>query len=136
MKLRIISDNGPQFVARGVKEFIRICGMTHVRTTPYYSQSNGKMERGCKSLKSECIRPKTPLLLEDAQRVVDQFVGCYNNERLHSVIGYITPKDKLLGNELVIFGERKRKLKVARDRRANRQRAAATVNPGAACAFV
>ncbi len=33
---RIISDNGPQFIAKDFKEFIRICGMTHVRTSPYY----------------------------------------------------------------------------------------------------
>ena len=32
---RIISDNGPQFIARDFKEFIRISGMTHVRTSPY-----------------------------------------------------------------------------------------------------
>ena len=43
------------------KEFIRISGMTHVRTSPYYPQSNGKLERWHKSLKSECIRPGTPL---------------------------------------------------------------------------
>jgi transposase InsO family protein len=42
-KPRIISDNGPQFVARDFKEFIRISGMTHVRTSPYYPQSNGKL---------------------------------------------------------------------------------------------
>src|ERR1035437_9186934 len=36
---RIISDNGPQFIARDFKEFIRISGMTHVRTSPYYPQS-------------------------------------------------------------------------------------------------
>jgi putative transposase len=30
-KPRIISDNGPQFIARDFKEFIRICGMTHDR---------------------------------------------------------------------------------------------------------
>jgi transposase InsO family protein len=40
---RIISDNGPQFLARDFKEFIRIAGMTHVRTSPYYPQSNGKL---------------------------------------------------------------------------------------------
>jgi putative transposase len=40
-KPRIISDNGPQFIARDFKEFIRISGMTHVRTSPYYPQSNG-----------------------------------------------------------------------------------------------
>ena len=32
---RIISDNGPQFIARDFKEFIRISGMTHVRTSPF-----------------------------------------------------------------------------------------------------
>ena len=59
-KPRIISDNGPQFIARDFKEFIRISGMTHVRTSPYYPQSNGKLERWHQSLKSECIRPGTP----------------------------------------------------------------------------
>lgn len=44
-KPRIISDNGPQFLARHFKEFVRIAGMTHVRTSPYYPQSNGKIER-------------------------------------------------------------------------------------------
>ncbi len=38
---RIISDNGPQFIAKDFKEFIRICGMTHVRTSQYDPQSKG-----------------------------------------------------------------------------------------------
>ncbi|HTW59670.1 MAG TPA: hypothetical protein VMD99_16195 [Terriglobales bacterium] len=57
-----------QFIARDFKEFIRISGMTHVRTSPYYPQSSGKIERWHKSLKSECIRPGTPLSREDARR--------------------------------------------------------------------
>jgi putative transposase len=36
---RIISDNGPQFIAKDFKEFIRISGMPHIRTAPYYLQS-------------------------------------------------------------------------------------------------
>ena len=40
---RIISDNGPQFIAKDFKAFIRLAGMTHVRTSPYYPQSNGKL---------------------------------------------------------------------------------------------
>jgi len=59
-KARIISDNGPQFIARDFKEFIRIAGLTHVRTSPYYPQSNGKIERWHKSLKAGCIRPGVP----------------------------------------------------------------------------
>jgi hypothetical protein len=31
---RIISDSGPQFVSWEFKQFIRLCGMTHVRTSP------------------------------------------------------------------------------------------------------
>lgn len=44
-KPRIVSDNGPQFIANDFKSFIRLQGLTHVRTSPYYPQSNGKLER-------------------------------------------------------------------------------------------
>jgi len=114
---RIISDNGPQFIARDFKEFIRICGMTHVRTSPYYPQSNGKLERWHRSVKSECLRPGTPLSLEDARRLVGDYVHHYNQVRLHSAIGYVTPKDKLEGREAEIFAQRDRKLEAARERR-------------------
>jgi transposase InsO family protein len=114
---RIISDNGPQFIARDFKEFIRICGMSHVRTSPYYPQSNGKLERWHKSLKSECIRPGTPLSLEDARRLVADYVEHYNTVRLHSAIGYVSPADKLASREPAIFTERDRKLDEARTRR-------------------
>ena len=94
---RIISDNGPQFIAKDFKEFIRISGMTHVRTSPFYPQSNGKTERWHKSLKGECIRLGTPLSLDDAQRLVQGYVDRYNDVRLNSAVGYITPKDMLTG---------------------------------------
>ena len=121
-KPRIISDNGPQFIAKDFKEFIRISGMDHVRTSPYYPQSNGKIERWHQSLKRECIRPKCPLCLEDAREIVDGFVEHYNTKRLHSAIGYITPKDKLEGIEKEIFAERDRKLYEARELRKIRRR--------------
>lgn len=114
---RVITDNGPQFIAKDFKEFIRISGMTHVRTSPYYPQSNGKIERWHKSLKHECIRPKTPLSLEDARRLVNEYVEHYNTRRLHSAIGYVTPKDKLERREQLIFTQRDRKLETARAQR-------------------
>jgi putative transposase len=91
----IISDNGPQFIGRDFKEFIRICGMTHVRTSPYYPQSNGKIKCWHRSIKSECIRPGTPLSVEDAVGLIDGYVRHYNEVRLHSAIGYVTPADKI-----------------------------------------
>lgn len=125
---RIITDNGPQFISKDFKQYVRICGMKHVRTSPYYPQSNGKLERYHRTIKSDCIRPGTPLSLEDAQRIVTQFVAQYNDQRLHSAIGYVTPRDKLLGREREIFAARDRKLEEARrqrqQRRAQRQQAA------------
>ncbi len=120
-KPRIITDNGPQFTARDFKEFIRIAGMTHVRTSPYYPQSNGKIERWHGSLKRESIRPGSPLSLEDARRIVGGYVEHYNEVRLHSAIGYVTPKDKLEGREGEIFAERDRKLEEARERRRKKR---------------
>jgi len=53
---------------------------------------------------------------------VGDFVGYYNTQRLHSAIGYITPKDKLLGKEKEIFAERDRRLHQARELRKIRRR--------------
>jgi transposase InsO family protein len=114
---RIITDNGPQFIAKDFKEFIRIAGMTHVKTSPYYPQSNGKIERWHKTLKGDCIRVKVPLSLDDARRIVTDYVDYYNQVRLHSAIGYVTPKDRLQGRHREIFAERDRKLAEARQRR-------------------
>lgn len=114
---RVISDNGPQFVARDFKHFIRLCGMKHVRTSPYYPQSNGKIERWHQTLKQECIRPGSPLSPTDADRIVTTFVEQYNQHRLHSAIGYITPGDKLNQREAEIFERRQQKLAQARAQR-------------------
>ena len=114
-KPRIISDNGPQFIARDFKEFIRVAGITHVRTRPYYPQSNGKLERWHGSLKRECIRPSVPESLEEARRLITSYVEHYNTVRLHSALGYVTPMDKLAGLDTVIFAERDRKLEAARE---------------------
>lgn len=123
-KPRIISDNGPQFIARDFKEFIRQSGMTHVRTSPYYPQSNGKMERAIKTVKVEGIRPASPSTEEEARRVIAETVRRYNEVRLHGAIGYVTPKDKLLGREEEIFTGRDRKIEAARARRADARRKA------------
>jgi putative transposase len=114
---RIISDNGPQFIAKDFKEFIRIAGMTHVKTSPYYPQSNGKIERWHQTVKGECIRVQVPLSLDDARRLVADYVRHYNTVRLHSAVGYVTPQDKLHGRDQEIFEQRDRKLAQARERR-------------------
>jgi transposase InsO family protein len=124
---RIISDNGPQFIARDFKEFIRLTGITHVRTSPHYPQSNGKLERWHGSLKRERLRMAPPGSLEEARRKVSVYVEHYNNTRLHSALGYVTPADKLAGKEQEIYAQRDRKLEEARARRATARQAARLV---------
>jgi putative transposase len=121
---RVITDNGPQFIAKDFKEFIRICGMTHVKTSPYYPQSNGKIERYHRTIKGDCIRTQTPLTVEDARRIVGEYVERYNTVRLHSAIGYVTPLAKLEGRDKAILEERDRKLEEARERRKEKRRTA------------
>ncbi|CAD73336.1 DDE-type integrase/transposase/recombinase [Rhodopirellula baltica] len=87
VKPRIISDNGPQFLAGDFKVFVRHSGMTHVKTSPYYPQSNGKLERWHKSLKIERIGPNCPRKPNEATKLISEYVHHYNEVRLHSEIG-------------------------------------------------
>ena len=82
-----------------------MCGRR--RTTP---RATARSSGGIKTAKGECIRVKTPLSLEDARRLLAEFVEHYHTVRLHSAIGYVTPADKLAGREEEIWAERKRKL--------------------------
>jgi len=122
---RIISDNGPQFIARDFKEFIRQAGMTHVRTSPFYPQSNGKLERYHRTVKGTCLRAGSFATVEEVRAALVKFVAHYNEVRLHSALGYVTPADKLAGRETEIFAARDAKLEAARKRRRHLRQTAA-----------
>lgn len=62
-------------------------GMSHVRISPYYPQSNGKIERWHQTLKGDAVRPAQPQTLEEARQLVTRFVEHYNGVRLHSALG-------------------------------------------------
>lgn len=116
---RIISDNGPQFIAGDFRRFIDLTGLTHVRTSVNYPQSNGKIERYHRTLDKGTIHAVTP---DGARATIAGRIDHYNHRRLHSAIGYVTPRDKLLGHETEIWAERDRKLEAARElRRKSRE---------------
>jgi putative transposase len=66
------------------------------------------------------------LSLDDARRVVEGYVDHYNNVRLNSATGYITPKDMLAGRQQEIHGERDRNSEAARKQRQIRCQQAAS----------
>ena len=94
--------------------------MDQTFTSPYYPQSNGKIERWHKELKKECIRSKLPDNLSEARKHVGEFVEEYNYLRLHSAIGYVTPYDRMLSLDTELQESRRSKLKLARENRSKR----------------
>lgn len=113
----LITDNGPQFIAREFASYLDSVDITHRRTRFYYPQSNGKVERFMKTCKTESVRKKTALDFDELQRQIADYIEFYNTKRLHSSLGYITPLDVLLGKSVEIVNERKRKLELAQRRR-------------------
>ena len=124
---RIITDNGSQYVGREFNLFLREQDVSHSRARPHHPQSNGKIERFHKSLKAECVRRTAMGSLEEARRLIANYVEEYNTRRLHAALNYLTPADYLKGEEHVArrLEERKRKLQQAREARKRLWRKAA-----------
>jgi putative transposase len=76
-------------------------------------------------LKAECVRPGSPLSLQEARELAERYVQDYNEKRLHSAIGYVSPMDKLEGRENKIFIQRDKKLEEARKKRSSKIKIAA-----------
>lgn len=114
---RIISDNGPQFISKDFKEFIRLAGFKHLRTSPYHPQSNGKIERYHRTIKTEEIRRRAYSSIKDARLQIAGYVHHYNTVRLHSAIWYLTPEDVLKERQEHRLKERQNKLDAARKKR-------------------
>lgn len=116
---RLITDNGSQFVCKDFKEYLRECHLKHVRTSVNYPQSNGKIERYHRTIKEEAVRKQSYVSLEDARRQVDAYVRRYNEERLHSALYYLTPKEVFEGRMEQRLAERQFKLNQAAEKRKN-----------------
>jgi putative transposase len=117
-KPRIISDRGSQFSSRDFREFMRLVGLTHTMTSPYYPQSNGKLERCNKTIKTY-LRTAYLANVEEAKKLIGEFVNYYNTVRLNSAIGYVAPADKLAGADVKIHAARDLGLKTAAAERRN-----------------
>lgn len=98
---RIISDNGSQYVSGQFKSFLRETGCVHSKARVRHPQSNGKIERWHKSIKTECVRKTALGDLDEARTVIAAYVTNYNQVRLHSAIHYLTPAEALKGHDYI-----------------------------------
>lgn len=112
-KPKLITDNGSQYISKDFQNFLKEVGLAHVKTSPSYPQSNGKIERFHRSLEEECVRTTSMIDLDDAKEQVAQYVDHYNNHRLHSALFYLRPIDFLEGNVDALLKARQEKLDLA-----------------------
>jgi len=64
--VRLISDNGSQFISKDFKELLEILELKQTFTSANHPQSNGKLERFHKTLKTEHVRRSAYLNYQDA----------------------------------------------------------------------
>jgi transposase InsO family protein len=111
---RLISDNGSQFISHDFKELLIVLEIGHTFTRANHPQSNGKLERFHRTLKTEHTRRSAYVDEEDARVRMALWLAYYNSERLHSAIGYLTPDDVFYGRRDSRLAERREKLPTAR----------------------
>ena len=93
---RLLSDNGPSYVANDLSEWLQAQGMRHTRGKPYHPMTQGKIERWHLSLKSHILL-ENYYLPGDLERAVDNFVEHYNHRRYHESLDNLTPADVYFG---------------------------------------
>jgi transposase InsO family protein len=110
---RLISDNGSQFISKDFEELLTLLEFSHTLASANHPQSNGKLERFHRTLKTEHVRRASYLEYQDASIRLAEWIAYYNNERLHSAIWYLTPNDVFYGRTVKRLAERKEKLHTA-----------------------
>jgi transposase InsO family protein len=115
----IQSDNGSSFIAREFLLVLKEHGLGHHRIRPHCPEENGVIERSFRTLREALEGQELTNLLE-AERILTRLVRWYNEERLHSALGYLPPVVVYRGNPEERKAERRRKLAQARHRRRER----------------
>jgi putative transposase len=115
-KPEIRSDNGSGYISKEFKMVLKENGLGHHRITPHCPEENGLIERAHRTLREDMDGEGLPNLLE-AEKVYGRIVRRYNQQRLHSALGYLTPTDYYRGNPQARYETRRRKLAEARHHR-------------------
>ncbi len=122
---RLLSDNGPCYVAADLASWLSGHGMEHTRGAPCHPQTQGKIERWHQTLKNRILL-ENYFLPGDLERQIAAFVEHYNHRRYHESLGNLTPADVYCGRGQAIMLERERiKRETIRNRRLIHQKAAA-----------
>ncbi len=106
-KPRLLSDNGPSYIAAELSEWIEAQNMSHVRGAPLHPQTQGKIERWHQTLKNRILL-ENYFLPGDLERQIEAFVEHYNHRRYHESLDNVTPADAYFGRADAIIKQRER----------------------------
>jgi transposase InsO family protein len=106
-KPRLLSDNGPSYIAGELAEYIETQRMSHVRGAPFHPQTQGKIERWHQTLKNRILL-ENYFLPGDLEAKIEAFVEHYNHQRYHESLSNVTPADVYFGKDRAILVERAR----------------------------
>ncbi len=106
-KPRLLSDNGPSYIASELAEYIEAQRMSHVRGAPFHPQTQGKIERWHQTLKNRILLEKY-FLPGELEAQIEAFVEHYNVRRYHESLDNVTPADAYFGRAPAIIKQRER----------------------------
>jgi putative transposase len=112
----IRSDNGSCYISREFSGVLDEHELSHRRIKPHCPEENGLMERANRTL-GEALECEEMTDYLQAVKVIGRLIRWYNEERLHSALGFLRPVDYYRGEPEELYAERRRKLSDARHRR-------------------
>jgi transposase InsO family protein len=116
------ADNGAPMRGATLSVFLDSIGITRSYSRPRCSDDNAHIESYHKTVKYTVGYPKYFTSTEHARAWYADFVNWYNNDHLHSGLGYVTPKQMRTGEAKAIFAIREKTLQEAREKNPLRWR--------------
>lgn len=97
--MHIRSDNGPEFVAEIIREWITINGVQSVFIEPGCPWQNPYVESFHSRFRNDCLNRELFMNLLDARVAISDWRDKYNDRRPHSGIGYLSPVEVYISGE-------------------------------------
>jgi transposase InsO family protein len=112
----IRSDNGSGYISKEFRVVLKENGLTHRRIRPHCPEENGLMERANRTIR-QGLEEEDPSNYMELIAVLKKLRSRYNQERLHSALGFLPPCEFYRGDPQQKYQERRQKLAQARHRR-------------------
>lgn len=104
---RLLSDNGPCYLSKELKKYLKDNQMAHTRGAPYHPQTQGKIERYHRTMKN-VVKLEHYYMPGELENAIAQFVDHYNNDRYHESLDNCTPADVYFGRYKQVLSERQK----------------------------